>query len=247
MENFDYKHKKVYSDPQLAKNYDADRFSSAGGRYVGIIEERIVLANMPAGLRNKGGSFALDMCTGTGRFAVALSGLGLNVAGCDISLPMLKEAAKKTDSNKAIRLVNGDVYNIPFKTNSFSYVNCTRLINQLQDLDSQQKAIRELCRVCQQNGLVIFDIINARSILGLMKGRYGKNLVTFSRVKEIISVIPGIRLKRIYARFVLPQSAFFVSPRMILPLLNALDIILSKVFGIFAIRAFVVVEKIGEK
>ena len=57
----------VYSRQELADSYDQDRFTSASGKMVDVIEKSIVLRQIKSG---KKGDSILEVGSGTGRFSL---------------------------------------------------------------------------------------------------------------------------------------------------------------------------------
>ncbi len=246
MGKYDYGPKKAYSNSGLVARYDLDRFSSPAGKLIGSIEEDIVLASIPIKELADGNKIILDMCTGTGRFAVECAKLRLNVIGCDASLPMLRTALQKAATLNLSRntdFVSGDIYNLPFKDGKFSHVICIRLINQLQGKDSKERAIKELCRVCGEGGTFLFDFVNASSI-SLVRGRLHRSrLVSFADIEKIVSAIPGVRIKSFTGRFIISQTILMHIPRYLLKIMTKLDAALSRLFYGYAIKGYVVIER----
>jgi ubiquinone/menaquinone biosynthesis C-methylase UbiE len=75
------------------------------------------------------------------------------VTAIDTSHDMLKIAHSK---NKQAKCVPGDMFDIPFKSESFNKVVTMRVWNHL-DLSDLKKAIKESKRVLKKNGWLIFD------------------------------------------------------------------------------------------
>ena len=75
----------------------------------------------------KEGSKALDVCTGTGDWAIALAkavGTHGEVIGLDFSQNMLKIAQDKQEQQalKRLTLIQGNAMELPFEDDSFDYV-----------------------------------------------------------------------------------------------------------------------------
>jgi ubiquinone/menaquinone biosynthesis C-methylase UbiE len=95
-------------------------------------------------------SRALDIACGTGNYTVALSQLGLDMTGTDISEEMLETARKKSNRvswNKA------DVSSLSFQVGEFSGVTCTLAIHHFKNL---YKAFQQVYRVMNKGRFVIF-------------------------------------------------------------------------------------------
>ena len=75
------------------------------------------------------------------------------VTAIDTSTDMLKIARSK---NKLAKCMPGDMFDIPFKDNSFDKVDTMRVWNHLGEEDLK-KAIKESKRVLKEGGYLIFD------------------------------------------------------------------------------------------
>jgi ubiquinone/menaquinone biosynthesis C-methylase UbiE len=90
----------------------------------------------------------LDLGCGTGLLQKYLRTIKTNLIGIDISYEMLKHSKELC--------VQGDVENLPFKDNSFATVLS---FTTFQNLDSAEKALTEVARVLQPNGLAVITIL----------------------------------------------------------------------------------------
>jgi len=81
-----------YKTPEIAKNYDEERFSGLRGKMYIALEKRALrkaFADVPAG------STIVDLPTGTGRIAEFLLEEGYRVMGMDVSPAMLEVAQER--------------------------------------------------------------------------------------------------------------------------------------------------------
>ncbi len=97
------------------------------------------------------GSCVLDLCSGTGDQALALSRRGLRVTAADFCLPMLalsrtKFAAWRSDRPRALQ---ADALSLPFADGSFDGASVSFGLRNVADLD---RALRELARVIRPGG-----------------------------------------------------------------------------------------------
>ncbi|MDF2653206.1 MAG: Methyltransferase type 11 [Paenibacillus sp.] len=92
----------------------------------------------------------LDVACGTGNYTVALSQLGLNMTGTDISEEMLNTARDK--SNQVV-WDKADVLHLPYRDGEFSGATCILAIHHFVDL---LKAFQQVHRVLSQGRFVIF-------------------------------------------------------------------------------------------
>lgn len=103
------------------------------------------------------GKKALDVCTGTGDWALALAeavGDKGNVIGLDFSENMLKVAEEKLakTSLKNVSFINGDAMDLPFPDNSFDYVT---IGFGLRNVPDYKRVLKEMHRVCKPGGQVV--------------------------------------------------------------------------------------------
>lgn len=93
----------------------------------------------------------LDLCTGTGDLALALTG-GLAV-GCDFCLPMLARARDKAvAANRRLPLFAADALDLPVADGVFDAVIVAFGVRNWEDLE---RGLREMLRVLRPGGLVI--------------------------------------------------------------------------------------------
>jgi ubiquinone/menaquinone biosynthesis C-methylase UbiE len=98
------------------------------------------------------GDAALDICTGTGAMLPSLCGEvnqeGI-VIGLDFSRGMLKTARSKLGARTNVFLVEADVSNLPFKSDSLSGVTCSHAFYELKG-DASDKCLNEINRVLRK-------------------------------------------------------------------------------------------------
>jgi demethylmenaquinone methyltransferase / 2-methoxy-6-polyprenyl-1,4-benzoquinol methylase len=109
----------------------------------------------------------LDVATGTGDFAVALSALRpKNITGIDISEKMLKIGKQKIRDkylDSLISLQPGDAENIPFGDSSFDAVTVAFGVRNFENL---QRGLNEIYRVVKPGGaFAILEFSKPRNIL----------------------------------------------------------------------------------
>jgi ubiquinone/menaquinone biosynthesis C-methylase UbiE len=99
---------------------------------------------------------ALDVGTGTGHTAFALSHHVSSVIGIDITEPMLAEA-ERLRTEKALNNVSfqaGNVHQLAFKDESFDLVTCRRAAHHFSDI---RLAVSEMQRVLRHGGRLVID------------------------------------------------------------------------------------------
>jgi SAM-dependent methyltransferase len=99
---------------------------------------------------------ALDIATGSGHTAFALSPHLRSVIGIDITPEMLREAEglKSQRSIGNVTFQTGDVHSLPFADGSFQLVTCRRAAHHFSDV---RLALAELHRVLAPKGRVVID------------------------------------------------------------------------------------------
>ncbi|QTL97578.1 bifunctional demethylmenaquinone methyltransferase/2-methoxy-6-polyprenyl-1,4-benzoquinol methylase UbiE [Iocasia frigidifontis] len=109
-----------------------------------------------SGIRS--GDKGLDLCCGTGILTIELAhavGSSGTIIGIDFAANMLALARKRTHSNnleQVIKLINGNVLNIPFQENTF---DCATVAWGLRNVSDLQLAIQEMRRVVKPGAKVI--------------------------------------------------------------------------------------------
>ena len=98
----------------------------------------------------------LDIATGSGHTAFALSPYVRSVTGIDITPEMLREAEglKAQRSIPNVTFQTGDVHELPFGDGSFQLVTCRRAAHHFSDI---RLALSEIHRVLAPNGRVVID------------------------------------------------------------------------------------------
>ncbi len=178
--------------------YTLHRFTSPSGRLIDDAEKKSVLNLLfSSGINNKRKLKILDVATGPGRLAFFLEEHleKAEITGVDINENMLRRAkqiAQKNDSK--VKFVKGDIYNLPFQNSRFDVVVGLRFSMHLPRIN---KAIEEFSRVLKDDGILIFDIFNYRSILRLKLGNMEKKDCGYYKIEEITKTALNYGLKRL--------------------------------------------------
>lgn len=105
----------------------------------------------------KQGAHALDVCTGTGDWAISLAaetGTAGHVTGLDFSENMLHVAKEKNLelSLEQLNFIHGNAMELPFEDNTFDYVT---IGFGLRNVPDYQTVINEMYRVTKPGGKVV--------------------------------------------------------------------------------------------
>jgi len=147
IEDYWYK-KEFYRDPAVAADYDQHRFTTPRRQRRNARKWRAIqrALNEATGVRS-----VLDLPSGTGRFTGDLARAGLNVIGGDISLQMMREAARSPHvaHPEIAGYVQADAEELPFRDRS---LDCTVSIRFMFHVDpiTRRRILREMGRVSRR-------------------------------------------------------------------------------------------------
>jgi demethylmenaquinone methyltransferase/2-methoxy-6-polyprenyl-1,4-benzoquinol methylase len=130
----------------IADRYDFVTRVLSYGRDRRWKEKLVALANTTPGSR------ALDLATGTGDIAFALSSRRAVVVGLDVTLRMIELAKAKRTSAAAPSFLVGDMAALPFAASSFDVVTTGYGLRNVSDLTG---AVDEILRVLRPGGLAL--------------------------------------------------------------------------------------------
>ena len=148
--DYDLWHKQVYESDV--------RHNDASSPWYSLVREKI---GSVAGLS------ILEVACGRGGFVYELSQAGARVTGCDFSQEALRvgsEKLRRARSGRAASLVQGDVAQLPFASNSFDIVVSCETIEHVPDVES---AAREMFRVARRGGRLLLTTPNYANFMGL--------------------------------------------------------------------------------
>ena len=179
-------------------------FDRVAGRYDAL--NSVMTAGLHHGWRQRAaektglgaGDSALDVCCGTGDFALELAARvtpGGHVVGCDFSEPMLDLAREKVAARRAegVRFEWADALQLPYDGERFDAVTVGFGVRNLADLD---RGLREMARVLKPGGrAVILEITQpTRPPLSLFYSLWFDRIVpllgSFSSEPEAYSYLP---------------------------------------------------------
>ena len=120
------------------------------------------------------GSNILDVCTGTGDWAIALAGETGNsgkVTGLDFSENMLKVAQVKQEENdlKQLEFIHGNAMQLPFPDCSFDYVTIGFGLRNVPDYET---VLQEMYRVVKPGGKVVCLETSQPTLIGFRQLYY---------------------------------------------------------------------------
>jgi demethylmenaquinone methyltransferase/2-methoxy-6-polyprenyl-1,4-benzoquinol methylase len=95
---------------------------------------------------------ALDVASGTGDIAFALSARGAHVIGLDLTVRMLQLARAKMPERPPVAFLAGDMTTLPFGDEEFDLVTAGY---GLRNVPRLEPAIDEICRVLRPGGLLL--------------------------------------------------------------------------------------------
>ncbi len=120
------------------------------------------------------GSNILDVCTGTGDWAIALAGEtgdSGKVTGLDFSENMLKVAQVKQEENdlKQLEFIHGNAMQLPFPDHSFDYVTIGFGLRNVPDYET---VLQEMYRVVKPGGKVVCLETSQPTLIGFRQLYY---------------------------------------------------------------------------
>lgn len=168
-------------------DYENKRFNSPAGQLIDEVEKKSVL-DLILKNKNPGDNLKIsDVAAGTGRLSFYLEKYLANaeIFALDINETMLAAAQKKARKNKSkVKFTRGDLYKLPYEGEKFDIVVGLRFSMHLPQMG---KVLSELQRVLRKDGILIFDIFNKRSLLGikLLKQQNPSDLGFYTKEKMI--------------------------------------------------------------
>lgn len=103
------------------------------------------------------GEVALDVATGGGHVALALSEVGVRVVSSDLTFPML-QAARQHLGEQAAMFIQNDAENLPFPDNHFDLVTCRTAPHHFPNVAG---FVAEVARILKPNGRFgLVDIVS---------------------------------------------------------------------------------------
>lgn len=148
----------------------------------------------------------LDVGAGTGRISSALASAGRDVTAVDVSLAMLKEAAKGSTASFPMAVCSA--FQLPFSDDQFDSVTSFWLLLHFVDWT---KILTEKLRVARPEGLVIFELQNRANFeracriaprsAFVSRVRSAESFQSFPEEGELESVIRASGARVIWTRY----------------------------------------------
>ena len=125
----------------------------------------------------------LDAGCGSGKYSIPLRMRGFDVVGIDVSFRALKMLREIGEARRLeINMMAANVFQLPFKDNSFNMVWCYGVIQHLLS-EERERAVEEFHRALNKGGYLFLEVFGKEDM------RYGGIEVepdTFSRKNGII-------------------------------------------------------------
>jgi len=223
------KHYDIFS-----ADYDRDRTRSYFN-FINDLETEMV-SNY---CRNKD---VLEIGCGTGLILKKIQKIIRAGIGIDLSGGMLKIAY-----SKGLRVVQGDVVNLPFKDESFDVVYSFKVLSHVPDI---KRAISEISRVTRKGGILVLEFYNPFSLKFLInKIFYSHVYQKFYSYWDLRKIIPSnLRLESFRGiRIFVPFGFLFK-----IPVLSRILFLLERKtcetkFGLFGGYFSIILRKTGTK
>jgi SAM-dependent methyltransferase len=117
------------------------------------------------------GARVLDAPCGYGRHSIPLAEAGYDVTGLDLSPQLLEVARARAGERRNLRLVEGDLRQLPFEAGSFDCaLNLFTSIGFLGD-DGDREILRELRRVLVPGGPLVVETIHRDRLVSILRER----------------------------------------------------------------------------
>lgn len=105
----------------------------------------------------------LDLGCGTGRYLARLYEKGIrNIKGIDLSHKQI-ELARENNAGNNVKLLQGDVLNLPFATDSFEVAYTINCLHHLESWERQLQVFEELKRVLTPGGILFVHEISTQN------------------------------------------------------------------------------------
>ncbi|MGN7454725.1 class I SAM-dependent methyltransferase [Paenibacillus pasadenensis] len=122
------------------------------------------VGRLAARLELRPGARIADIGCGMGRHSLALSRLGYEVSGLDLSQALLREARSQPGS-EAVSWFEGDMRRMPFEDGQFdAAVNLFTSFGYFEEDREHLQVLREMRRILRPGGRFVIDFLNAEQV-----------------------------------------------------------------------------------
>ncbi|WP_309493598.1 class I SAM-dependent methyltransferase [Candidatus Hecatella orcuttiae] len=237
---------KAYTSISKAKKYIEERVSLRG---LVVIETEVkAVSQLMEKVNSK--EVVVELGIGSGAFGFNLMNNKSvnNYIGLDSSLAMLSMAKKNLNMvfrslKPNVDLVLGDARYLPFKQASFNGVISIRLISHLSN---KYVVFKEVSRVLNSRGFMVFDYYDSESLLALI-GAQKEKRGDFTNLKELQGCINDAELsiRGSASAFLLGLTLYDKIPEILLKPLKLFDSLFSQLPFLrrYATRKFVLITK----
>jgi len=164
------------------------------------------------------------------------------IHGVDVSQYMLSVAHEKMEKRSHhCNLYRADVSHLPFRDNTFDFVYCVRVINQLPSKEYALNALCELERVCKNYGSILAEYVNE---WGLSRfSRTPSTVFSIWDVRRTLSLQRECKIRYVHGILFFSQSLWNILPLPLLRLVAKLDMLFCKFLPRFSTRCYVLIYK----
>jgi len=122
-------------------------------------------------IKSAKGKTVLDAGAGTGRISARLHEAGADVTAMDISPEMLEKLKRK---NKSIKIIEGDLENMPFEDGTFDMIFSSLALVHLKKIEP---FLDECYRILKNDGLLVLVNVHYRKPM-ILKDDIGKYIIS---------------------------------------------------------------------
>ncbi|MBP1993290.1 class I SAM-dependent methyltransferase [Paenibacillus eucommiae] len=141
------------------------------------------------------GAEVLDLCCGMGRHSLALSELGYQVTGVDLSDVLLAEA-KRMDTTGQVEWLRGDMREVPLVKSFEAVLNLFTSFGYFEDDTENGRVLHEVHRLLKPEGKFIIDFLNPDYVKANLVSESERS-VDGSNIQEVRHIEDGFVRKRI--------------------------------------------------
>lgn len=194
-----FNHNTAWQSDAVARNYDARRFRSIGGRWYDNAEKRAITSCLDTVERRAPIQAVLDLACGTGRISAVLAVRGYQLTCGDISSEMMAMAKQRLEAQGAdgARFIKADIYATGQPDGAFDLVTAFRLFQHLTS-DERTRALAEMARISRR--FVLVNVMYTSGYYGAVRtvrralGRYTTRYTSSAREIERELAIAKLRL-----------------------------------------------------